>query len=138
MQGADATFAPYGADLTPEGAVPVRAVMAEPEAYRDQTVKVEGVIVEVCQMQGCWFTLDVDGRPGPRVLVAREDNGDYAFTVPKDISGRRVVLQGRLYAEALSEEARRHYAEESTSQAPPPDVEWRIDAEGVLVENARG
>jgi hypothetical protein len=85
--------------------------------------------------------------------VARKEDGGYAFTVPKDISGRRVVVQGTLTEETLSAEMQQHLAEDagaahgdagSLSAAAPADTaarapqpEYQVTASGVLVEKAR-
>lgn len=139
--GPTATYDPYGTSFTPEGAVPVRAALAEPEAYVGQEVKLEGVVQEVCQMKGCWLTLDAGAGAYVRVHVARTDSGDYAFTVPKEISGRRVVVQGLLEQQTLTADEQRHLAEDAgaapDSAAVVPQPEYQITASGVLVEKVR-
>jgi len=96
----------YGEQITDEGAVPVQAVVAESETFVGQTVKVEGTVAEVCQAQGCWLTLRVDDDTLVRVVVPRTESGDYVYTVPKNISGRRVVVEGTLDEARLSEHER--------------------------------
>lgn len=143
-----ATYDTFGAAIEPQDAVPVQAVVAEPEPYLGQTVKIEGVAREVCQMAGCWLTLDAGDGRYVRVNVARKDDGGYAFTVPKDISGRRVVVVGTLALETLSPETAAHLAEDGrpagdTTATPPSDTaagpvdEFQLTASGVLVEKVR-
>jgi len=130
----------YGAaDTTPEGALPVEAVLAEPDVYLDQRVKLEGMSTAVCQRMGCWLLLDAgDGRQ-VRVHVDRDDEGDYRFTLPETLVGQRVIVQGTLFEHALSAEEQAHYAEDAGDDADAeasPRPELRVTATAVLVEKA--
>ncbi len=128
----------YGEAFSDEGAVPVQAIVAERDEYIGQVVKVEGTVAEVCQMAGCWLTLQTGDGNNVRILVARKESGDYAFTVPKDISGRRVVVQGTLAEETLLEGTQRHLAEDAgrevDEESLAPKTELQLTAQGVLIE----
>ncbi len=128
----------YGEAFSVEGAVPVQAVVAERHHYLGRAVKIEGTVAEVCQMAGCWLTLQTGDGDNIRILVARKENGDYAFTVPKDISGRRVVVQGMLAEEILLEGTQRHLAQDAgrtvDDQTLVPKAELQVTAQGVLIE----
>ncbi len=130
----------YGETFSDEGAVPVQAVVAERDHYLGRSVKIEGTVAEVCQMAGCWLTLQTGDGDNIRILVARKENGDYAFTVPKDISGRRVVVQGMLAEETLLEGTQRHLAEDAgravDNETLTPTTELQVTAQGVLVEKS--
>lgn len=81
-----------------------------------QTVRVAGVTEEVCQQMGCWLTLRPESGPSAtpvRVRVVKDDAGDYAFTFPKDIAGRDVVLVGTVAQREVPVDERRHYAEDA-------------------------
>lgn len=86
----------FGTAITPEDAVPVQAVLAEGASLIGQEVKLEGRISEVCEMAGCWLTMQVVDGPMIRIDVPRDENGAYVFTFPKDASGRRAVIAGVL------------------------------------------
>lgn len=116
----------YGAADMPWEVLPVEAVLAEPDGHLEQTIAVTGTVHEVCQMAGCWLMLRaLDTEAGLRVHVAREEDGSYAFTVPKDISGRQATARGMLRVADLEHEA--HYQAESSAQhsgfALPPKYE---------------
>lgn len=125
-----------GEAITPEDAVPVRTVAAEAGRYVGQPVKLEGTIAKVCQMKGCWLTLDAGDGQAVRVAVPRNAEGDYVFTFPTDVSGRRVVVQGELSETTLSEETQRHLAEDAgeTLEEVKPKPELHLAATGALVE----
>jgi hypothetical protein len=103
----------FGETISAEGAVPVRTVVDAAEQYDGQTVKLEGTVYEVCQMAGCWLSVDAGDGRYVRVAVPRNDDGSYVFTVPTDISGRHAVVEGALAAVTLDAETREHLAEDA-------------------------
>jgi len=133
----------YGASVEETGALPIQAVAAEADAYMEQNVKVEGTIVKVCQKKGCWLTLDLGEEETVRVMVDRTEAGDYAFTFPMDISGRRVILDGYFEMKTHSVEDQEHLAEDAgktpeeieAMNLQPKQQMW-ITAYGALVEKA--
>lgn len=133
-----ALYDTYGAAaVSAQDAVPVEAVLAEPAPYLRRTVKVAGTVTEVCQTKGCWLTLDGGADGDVRIFVAKTDSGEYRFTVPKDISGRHVVVEGWLEAKTLDVETQRHLAEEGGEAAPEdiqPRRELQLTADAVLVQ----
>ena len=107
----------FGAADMPQEALPVEAVLAEPERYLDQPVTVTGTVHEVCQKAGCWLVLRaLDTAAGLRVHVARHEDGSYAYTVPQEISGRLATVQGLL--QVADQGAEEHYQAESSAQLP--------------------
>jgi hypothetical protein len=72
------------------------------------TGKITGKVVEVCQEMGCWINLEKPD--GSTVLAKAKDHG---FTMPKDIVGKTVVVEGEASLKKISEAQRRHYAEDA-------------------------
>lgn len=132
----------FGEMITEDDAVPVEQVMADRDAYIGKSLKIEGTVAEVCQMKGCWFTLRTDYGQNVRLQVAKKDDGAYAFTMPKDISGRHIIAEGTLSVETLSADMQRHLAEDAGKamdmEEPHPAMELQMIAEGVLVERIEG
>ena len=64
---------------------------------------------------------------------------DYGFFMPKDISGRKVVMQGMAYREVTPVDELRHYAEdegkteEEVNKIIPPKTDISFMADGVLI-----
>lgn len=133
-----ADFEPVGEAITAADAVPVQTVAAGPEAYLGQNVKLEGVVREVCQMKGCWLTLETESGTGVRVSVPKDDEGNYVYTFPTDVSGRRVIVEGWLEESTLDEETQRHLAEDAGQNPDEMDVaakpELKLTARGALVQ----
>ncbi len=128
----------FGTPVRTAEAVPAPAVAAEAASYTNRTVTVEGRITEVCHQKGCWWTLDTGDRP-IRVHVARTEGGDYAFTIPKDLSGAHATVTGTLKQVALNDATQQHYADDAESDGAaelPPANELQITAEGVVIKTS--
>ncbi|GGD56653.1 hypothetical protein GCM10011361_24000 [Muriicola marianensis] len=99
-------------------------------------VSFTGKVTDVCQMKGCWIKVSLDGKEEMRVTFK-----DYGFFVPKDITGREVVLQGTGFIEEISVEDQRHYAEdggaseEEIAKITTPKVTYSFVADGVLLND---
>jgi hypothetical protein len=126
----------FGATITADQAVAYDDVMAKMADSDSVAMKVSGKVKEVCQKKGCWMTL-VSDQPGyPEMRVTFKD---YAFFMPKDLSGKRVVVDGFARIETTSVEVLRHYAEdakkspEEIAAITQPKREVSFEASGVLV-----
>lgn len=100
------------------------------DANLGRTLTVKARVSEVCQMKGCWMVLTDDARS------ARITFRDYAFFVPKDLVGKKVIAEGVLSRRVLSAEDAEHLAKESGAPAPsppPPREEWSLVASSVVV-----
>ena len=97
-------------------------------------IKLKAKVTSVCQMKGCWMTIASDDQPEKSFHVNFED---YGFFVPKDISGREVILEGKAFKEVTSVDELRHYAEdEGKSEAEidsitAPVEKYKFTATGV-------
>src|SRR5918912_4415 len=94
----------FGAAFTDAKVVALGEVMAHVEKYANRPVKVEGEIKDVCQAKGCWLVV-TDGERAMRVTFK-----DYAFFVPKDAAGKKVVLEGLVEKKTISEMHAQHIA----------------------------
>lgn len=88
----------YGEPVDEAAAIPLKDLMADLSANREELVTVSGTIGTVCRSAGCWFTLrDLTGEEPVEILV--DLKGGAAFTVPAGVEGKRAVLAGRLVGE---------------------------------------
>ena len=88
----------YGEPVDEAAAIPLKDLMADLPANREQLITVSGTIGTVCRSAGCWFTLrDLTGGEPVEILV--DLKGGAAFTVPAGIEGKRAVVAGRLAGE---------------------------------------
>lgn len=80
----------YGAGVKEAETTSVAKIMANPDAYVGKTVRIEGKVVDVCPMKGCWMELeDKDGKSSLKVKV---DDGVIVF--PVDSKGKSAVAEG--------------------------------------------
>ncbi len=120
----------FGAPL-PEGEPrDLAGLVAEAEAVDGRDVLVETEIVQVCRKKGCFF-IARDGGATARVTFR-----DYAFFVPTDSAGKRVVLAGTFERRAITAEQAAHYAED-LGETPEPDLqdgfEYALIADAVRI-----
>ena len=99
-------FTGHGDEITPGDAMTAVEFLNQVD-IAESTFKVRGTIEEVCQMKGCWMTLKNESGENVRVTFK-----DYGFFVPKDVSGKDVIIEGLAKKEVLDEEVARHYAED--------------------------
>lgn len=97
-----------GAALGKSKKVKLSKVMANPSKYSGKMVRVEGVIVRSCKMEGCWLELapTADGK-GVRVKMK-----DHAFFVPLDAAGAFAKTEGVFTVKTLTKEMVDHMIEE--------------------------
>ena len=102
----------YGAGLTGEELTKVSALMDNPDNYVGKTVRIEGLIVDVCPMRGCWIDLASD-REFEKMRFKVKD-GEIVF--PVESKGKNAVVEGVFTVIDLSHEDairyQRHMAEE--------------------------
>ncbi|WP_443936939.1 DUF4920 domain-containing protein [Pedobacter sp. MW01-1-1] len=97
-------------------------------------LKIEGKVLDVCKKKGCWMTLEVPGAEPMRVTFK-----DYAFFMPMDIVGKKVVLDGIATKEITSVDDLQHYAEDAhkseaeIAKITKPKKEITFEAKGVVI-----
>lgn len=125
----------YGAKITEEGAITMKELVAKMETQKEVTAKVTGTILKVCQTKGCWMTIDKGDGSSMRVSFK-----DYGFFVPKDISGKTVVVEGKATVTTTTVEELRHFAEdagkskEEIAKITEGKTELTFEADGVIVK----
>jgi len=139
-----AAFDVFGSEFDQADNVPVQEVAASPSDYLGEPVKVSGTITEVCQGRGCWMTLQVSDAQLVRIVMPRDEDNNYLFTLDKGMSGRRAIVQGTLDESTLAEfeapmhqggDAENHHdGEEHAEEEMSTSLELHITASGVLVE----
>lgn len=123
----------YGAPVTPEGSINIKDLEKNLKNNLFEG-KLTGTVVEVCQEKGCWMKLD-NGSGEPLMVKFK----DYGFFMPKDIKGKKVVLEGEAKVNRVSVKQLQHYAqdagksEEEIKAITKPKREVQFIAKGVLV-----
>lgn len=87
-----------GAALGSAKKVSLAKVMTDPAKYAGKTVRVEGVIVRSCKMEGCWMEL----APNANAKSVRVKMKDHGFFIPLDSAGAKAVAEGIFSIKTLS------------------------------------
>ena len=98
----------FGDELSDAKAVKATTLAKKMEGKETMQVKLTGEINEVCQMKGCWMTVDAGKDSEIRVTFK-----DYGFFVPKDASGKTVVFEGEAKYETVDVKTLKHFAEDA-------------------------
>ena len=106
----------FGAGVTLADSVSIDTILAEPAAYKGKTVRVEGMVTDVCPKRGCWFEM-AGGQPGAKLRFKVTD-GDMVF--PPDSKGKLAVAQGEVSVHELTLEQTKEYAEEQAKEYGKP------------------
>jgi hypothetical protein len=113
------TFSYAHADTTPYGdplsnAIPVRIgeLLNDPGAYVDKSVKIVGLVDDVCPMKGCW--VDILAEQSQQTIRFKVE--DDVVTFPAQAKGQQIVAEGMLRRHEMNERRARdwlaHLAEE--------------------------
>lgn len=133
----------YGAGVSiddPALVVTVDDLLANPKAYEGKTVRVEGMVTDVCPKRGCWMDLAGSG-PGKKVRFKVDDG---VMTFPMEAKGSQAVTQGVVAVQTLSLEESKAYAEHQAKEygaaydpaaITEPMVVVRIDGTGAVVRD---
>lgn len=97
----------FGAGVSVAEVTSISKILAAPEAFKGKTVKVEGMVTDVCPKRGCWFELAGEGT-GEKLKFKVVD-GEMVF--PVDSKGMYAQAQGQVSVKELSLEESKQHAE---------------------------
>lgn len=113
---------------------PLATVLASgKDALPKDAVQVTGTIDSVCQKMGCWLVVK-DGEAQARVLMK-----DHAFTVPTDVKGKPVVVEGTLETRTFNEAQVKHIEKDAgndPSKASGERTEYVLTASAIKIANS--
>ncbi|MGE5945008.1 MAG: DUF4920 domain-containing protein [Flavobacteriales bacterium] len=131
-------YASFGKNMTKADALnPMDALLQYEIMSVGDTIesKITAKVKEVCQVKGCWMTLNLDN--GKEIMVKFKD---YGFFVPKDIAGKEVIVNGLAYVEDMPVEEQQHYAKDAgktptdIASIVQPKRTLSFEADGVLIK----
>lgn len=124
----------FGKEITQENSITVDSLVSLLPTGETKQVKVKGKISDACKMEGCW--LELSSSQGLPILVTYKEE---AFTLPLEIQGKEVVIEGLAYRDSLTiEDLRKEAIEEGKPQLEiekinSPAIKLGIEADGVLL-----
>lgn len=127
----------FGAGVKLTETTSIEAILAAPKDYSGKTVRVEGMVLDVCPKRGCWFEL-AGTKPGQKLRFKVTD-GEMVF--PMEAKGRKAVAEGVVKVSELTLEQTKQRAEyEAKEYGKPydpaaitePAVVVRLDGTGAV------
>ena len=106
----------FGAAVTVAETTSIEQLLANPNAFEGKTIRVEGVVTDVCPKRGCWFELAGD-KPGQKVRFKVTD-GEMVF--PVESKGMYAVAQGQVAVKNMTLEETKQYAEYQAKEYGKP------------------
>lgn len=125
--GSDVAGAPLAAEVA---TATLADVLAHPETYDGELVRLSAEIDEVCQASGCWMIV-AEGEAESRVTFQ-----DYGFFVPKDAAGRIVEMDVRIARATMSVDEAKHLASE-TEGGDPDAITEPVETVSVVATGVR-
>lgn len=131
------TFLKRGAPIGSAKEVSLEKVMNDPAKYAGQTVRVEGVIVRSCKMEGCWAEL----APKADAKSVRVKMKDHAFFIPLESAGAWARAEGVFTVKTLTKAMVDHMIEEDGAKfanrnADGTVTEVSFEATGIELKKA--
>lgn len=112
----------FGSPLTLKETVKISAIMANPSQFDGKRVQVQGPIVNVCEMRGCWIAIGSDKEF--EQLRFKVDDGVIVF--PMSIKGMNARVEGVVSVQTLDVKAQieqgEHMAKEEGKKFDPASV----------------
>jgi hypothetical protein len=111
-----------GAEIGKAKKVSLEKVMQDPSKYSGQLVRVEGVIVRSCKMEGCWAELaaKADGKP------VRAKMKDHAFFIPLQSAGAKARAEGVFTVKTLTKAMVDHMIDEDGAKFPNRNADGTV------------
>ena len=123
----------FGAGVSLDNATPIARLLERAGELEGKTVRVEGVVTEVCTAMGCWMALAPADQPqGSTVLIQVDHEGKIVF--PLSARGHRASAQGVVerITGGEGQEAAAELARQQGAKAEAP-AKWRIAATGAVI-----
>lgn len=130
----------FGAGVKLTTSTSIDSILAEPKKFAGQTVRVEGMITDVCPKRGCWFEM-AGTKPGQKLRFKVTD-GEMVF--PADAKGKQAVAEGVVAVKEMTLEESKQYAEYQAKEyklpydpakVTEPMAVVRIDGTGAVFMN---
>jgi hypothetical protein len=123
----------YGQGVGKAKEVKLSELIDHPETYVGQTVRVEGIVVDVCAKRGCWMDLAADG--GSKPIRIKVEDGVMVF--PVEAKGSRAIAEGVFTKiELTPEEANALAKHEAEERGRAPEAAEAAKVETVFYQIA--
>lgn len=128
----------FGDGITGEETTLISELLAQPEEFEGETVRVKGRVTNVCKKRGCWMSFASDEEF--QELRIKAEDGVIVF--PMEAKGKEGIAEGTFRTYELTMEQtvarRQHQAEEHGEEFDPasitePETFHQIEVTGAVV-----
>jgi hypothetical protein len=132
----------FGAGIKLAQSTSIDAILTSPKDWNGKTVRVEGMITDVCPSRGCW--MEIAGEKSGQKLKFKVTDGEMVF--PMEAKGQRATAEGVIAVQELSVEESKQYAEYQAKEygkpydpasITAPMVVTRLDGTGAVIHDAK-
>jgi len=124
----------FGKELTLAEKTDVKTLLEKPMEFEGKKVLVEGTIVDVCDMRGCW--IDIAAAEGYEKIRVKVDDGVIVF--PMEAKGKTALVEGEVYAVTPAHECSGDCAEKAKEDGHNCENEtakvYQIKGEGAVIK----
>ena len=116
-------FLKRGAPIGDSQKVSLTKALAKPDKYAGRTVRIEGVVVRSCKMEGCWAELapSADAEKSVRINMK-----NHAFFIPLQSAGAFARAEGIFKVKTLSKADVDHMIEEDGAKFPNRNADGSV------------
>jgi hypothetical protein len=131
-------YTSFGDEISEDKAITTQEMLRKFKSLKEgDTIKTKFVseIKEVCSKKGCWMKLSLSKEAETMVRFK-----DYAFFMPLDSQGKKVILNGKAFVKITTVAELQHYAEdagkskEEVAKITSAKKEFAFEADGVLLK----
>jgi hypothetical protein len=125
----------YGTGVALKAVTPIDKLLADPKAYVGKTVRVNGVVKDVCTMAGCWMELVPDQADPKTAKPIRIKVEDGVIVFPQEAKGKKASAEGVF--EQVSGEMAKEYAadlkKEGKAETKDAVPTYQVKATGAVI-----
>lgn len=126
----------FGKELTLDETTEIASILEAPKDFVGKKVRVEGKVIGVCEMMGCWMEIAGDG---PTAQI-RAKVADGVIVFPPESMGKSAIVEGEIQEIVLSEKQakayRKHEAQERKTTFDPSSIKGPMTFYQIWVDGA--
>lgn len=119
-----------GEKIVVQETIALATAYSDPSSYFERTLLIEATATAVCQSKGCWLQIEDQGK---KAMVRWEVGCDGKYAFPKDLAGRRVLIQGSFYPKTISAEDKAHLEGEAGGKLDLVAEGYELNASAILI-----
>ena len=121
----------YGAGVTMKESTPIASLVAKPHEFVGKTIRIDGVVTEVCTEMGCWMAVGAEGGKSGSTVRLKVEDGVIVF--PVSAKGKRVSAEGVFEKVSAASGEAKEAATEHAKKDPKASPDYQIKTTGAVV-----